>query len=60
MLSTNPFFVEKNRDILGVYINPTQDAVVLCVDAETQILARDRTQPLLPMGLGYVEGVIHD
>jgi putative transposase len=59
-LSTDPFFVEKVRDIVGPYLNPPDQAMVLCVDEKTQIQALDRTQPLLPMGLGYVEGVTHD
>lgn len=59
-LSTDPFFVEKVRDIVGLYLSPPQKAVVLCVDEKSQIQALDRTQPLLPMGLGYVEGVTHD
>ena len=59
-LSTDPFFVEKVRDIVGLYLNPPDHAVVLCVDEKTQIQALQRTQPMLPMGLGYVEGVTHD
>ena len=59
-LSTDPLFVEKVRDIVGLYLNPPDNAVVLCVDEKSQIQALDRTQPLLPMGLGYVEGVTHD
>jgi putative transposase len=59
-LSTDPFFVEKVRDIVGLYLNPPDKAVVLCVDEKSQIQALDRTQPILPMGLGYVEGVTHD
>lgn len=59
-LSTDPFFVEKVRDIVGLYMNPPEKAVVLCVDEKSQIQALDRTQPMLPMGLGYVEGVTHD
>lgn len=59
-LSTDPFFVEKVRDIVGLYLNPPDNALVLCVDEKSQIQALDRTQPLLPMGLGYVEGVTHD
>jgi putative transposase len=59
-LSTDPFFVEKLRDIVGLYLNPPDKAMVLCVDEKSQIQALDRTQPLLPMGLGYVEGVTHD
>ena len=59
-LSTDPFFVEKVRDIVGLYLHPPEKAVVLCVDEKSQIQALERTQPLLPMGLGYVEGVTHD
>jgi putative transposase len=59
-LSTDPFFVEKVRDIVGLYLNPPDKAMVLCVDEKSQIQALNRTQPLLPMGLGYVEGVTHD
>jgi len=59
-LSTDPFFIEKVRDIVGLYLNPPDKAMVLCVDEKSQIQAIDRTQPLLPMGLGYVEGVTHD
>lgn len=59
-ISTDPFFVEKVRDIVGLYLNPPDKAIVLCVDEKSQIQALDRTQPVLPMGLGYVEGVTHD
>jgi putative transposase len=59
-LSTDPFFVEKVRDIVGLYLNPPDHAMVLGVDEKSQIQALDRTQPLLPLGLGYVEGVTHD
>ena len=59
-LSTDPFFVEKVRDIVGLYLNPPDKAMVLCVDEKSQIQALDRTQPFLPMGIGYVEGVTHD
>jgi putative transposase len=59
-LSTDPFFVEKVRDIVGLYLNPPDHALVLCVDEKSQIQALNRTQPVLPMGLGYVEGVTHD
>ena len=58
-LSTDPFFVEKVRDIVGLYLNPPDHAIVLCVDEKSQIQALDRTQPMLPLGLGYVEGVTH-
>src|SRR5687767_3700243 len=59
-LSTDPLFVEKVRDIVGLYLNPPDHAVVLCVDEKSQIQALERTQPILPLGLGYVEGVTHD
>lgn len=59
-ISNDPFFIEKVRDIVGLYLNPPDHAVVLCVDEKTQVQALDRTQPVLPMGLGYVEGVTHD
>ena len=59
-LSTDPFFIEKVRDIAGLYLNPPDNALVLCVDEKSQIQALDRSQPLLPLGLGYAEGVTHD
>jgi putative transposase len=59
-LSTDPFFVEKVRAIVGLYLNPPDKALVLCVDEKSQIQALERTQPILPMGLGYAEGVTHD
>jgi transposase len=59
-LSTDPFFVEKVRDIVGLYLNPPDKALVLCVDEKSQVQALERSQPVLPMGLGYVEGVTHD
>ena len=58
-LSTDPFFVEKVRDIVGLYLNPPDKAMVLCVDEKSQIQALDRAQPVLPMGLGYLEGITH-
>ena len=59
-LSTDPFFVEKVRDVVGLYLNPPDQALVLCVDEKSQVQALERTQPVLPMGLGYLEGVTHD
>jgi len=59
-LSNDAFFVEKVRDIVGLYLNPPDHALVLCVDEKSQIQALERTQPMLPMGLGYVEGITHD
>lgn len=58
-LSTDPLFVDKVRDIVGLYLNPPDKAMVLCVDGKSQIQALDRTQPVLPMGLGYLEGITH-
>ena len=59
-LSTDPQLIEKVRDIVGLYLNPPDHAVVLCVDEKSQIQALERTQPVLPMGLGYVDGITHD
>jgi transposase len=59
-LSTDPLFVEKVRDIVGLYIAPPERAVVLCVDEKSQIQALDRTQPLLPMRPGQAERRSHD
>jgi transposase len=59
-LSTDPQFVEKVRDIVGLYLNPPDKALVLCVDEKSQIQALDRTQPLLPMRPGQVERRTHD
>lgn len=59
-LSTDPFFVDKLRDVVGLYLNPPENALVVCVDEKSQCQALERTQPMLPMGFGYVEGVTHD
>jgi len=59
-LSNDPFFIEKVRDVVGLYLNPPDHALVLCVDEKSQVQALERTQPVLPMGLGYVEGITHD
>ena len=59
-LSSDPLFVEKVRDIIGLYMSPPQRALVLCVDEKSQIQALDRTQPLLPMRPGQVERRSHD
>lgn len=58
-LSTDPLFVEKVIDIVGLYLDPPANAVVLCVDEKSQIQALDRTQPLLPMLPGQVERRTH-
>jgi transposase len=59
-LSEDPMFVEKVRDVVGLYMNPPDHAVVLCVDEKTSIQALDRTQPLLAMRPGQVERRTHD
>jgi transposase len=59
-LSTDPQFVEKVRDIVGLYLDPPERALVLCVDEKSQIQALDRTQPLLPMRPGQIERRSHD
>ena len=59
-LSKDPLFIEKVRDIVGLYLNPPDRALVLCVDEKSQIQALDRTQPLLPMRPGQVERRTHD
>ena len=46
--------------MVGLYLNPPDKAVVLCVDEKSQIQALERTQPMLPTGFGYIEGVTHD
>jgi transposase len=59
-LSADPLFVEKVRDIVGLYLNPPERALVLCVDEKSQIQALDRTQPMLPLRPGQVERRTHD
>jgi transposase len=59
-LSKDPLFIEKVRDIVGLYLHPPERALVLCVDEKSQIQALDRTQPLLPMRPGQVERRTHD
>jgi transposase len=59
-LSTDPQFVEKVRDIVGLYLNPPERALVLCLDEKTQIQALDRSQPVLPMRPGQAERRSHD
>ena len=58
-ISTDPFFAEKVIDIVGLYLDPPANAVVLCVDEKSQIQALDRTQPLLPMLPGQAERRTH-
>ena len=59
-LSKDPQFIEKVRDIVGLYMNPPQKALVLCVDEKSQIQALDRTQPIFPMRPGQAERRTHD
>src|SRR5919205_1571702 len=59
-LSTDPAFVEKVRDIVGLYLAPPDRALVLCVDEKSQVQALDRTQPLLPLRPGQAERRTHD
>jgi transposase len=59
-LSPDPLLIDKVRDIVGLYVNPPEHAVVLCVDEKSQIQALDRTQPLLPMRPGQAERRTHD
>jgi len=59
-LSQDPLFVEKVRDVVGLYMAPPDRALVLCVDEKTQVQALDRTQPLLPMRSGQIERRTHD
>ncbi len=59
-LSPDPQFIEKIRDVVGLYMSPPENAIVLCVDEKSQIQALDRTQPLLPLRPGQVERRTHD
>jgi transposase len=59
-LSPDPLFVDKVRDIVGLYINPPDGALVLCVDEKTQVQALDRTAPVLPLRPGLSERRTHD
>ena len=59
-LSPDPLFIEKVRDIVGLYVNPPDAAVVLCVDEKSQIQALDRTAPVLPLLPGVPERRTHD
>jgi len=59
-LSTDPLFIDKVRDIVGLYLNPPDKALVLSVDEKSQIQALDRSQPILPMRPGQAERRAHD
>src|ERR1700689_2906247 len=58
--SKDPQFVEKVRDIVGLYMNPPENALVLCVDEKSQVQALNRTQPILPLGPGVPARQSHD
>src|SRR5215467_3576409 len=59
-LSKDPLFIDKVRDIVGLYLDPPDKALVLCADEKSQIQALDRTQPVLPMRPGQIERRTHD
>jgi transposase len=59
-LSPDPLLIDKVRDVVGLYLNPPNHALVLCVDEKSQIQALDRTQPLLPLRPGQIERRTHD
>src|SRR3989442_6108905 len=59
-LSPDPQFIEKVRDIVGLYLHPPDKALVLCVDEKSQIQALDRTQPILPLAPGIPQRQTHD
>ena len=59
-LSRDPHFLEKLNDVVGLYLNPPEHALVLCVDEKSQIQALDRTQPLLPLRPGISARQTHD
>jgi len=59
-LSKDPLFIEKVRDIVGLYMSPPDKALVLCVDEKSEVQALDRTAPLLPMRPGQIERRTHD
>jgi len=59
-LSTDPQFIDKVRDVVGLYLDPPEAALVLCVDEKSQIQALDRSQPMFPMRLGQAARRSHD
>jgi len=59
-ISNDPKFIEKVEDVVGLYLNPPDKAIVLCVDEKSQIQALDRTQPSLPLKRGKKETITHD
>jgi hypothetical protein len=59
-LSTDPLFIDKVRDVVGLYMSPPENALVLCVDEKTQVQALDRTAPCLPMLPATPARMTHD
>lgn len=59
-LSKNPNFEEKFWDVIGLYLNPPDKALVLCCDEKSQVQALERTQPGLPLGIGHIRTQSHD
>jgi hypothetical protein len=59
-LSTDPLFIDKVRDVVGLYLAPPERAIVLCVDEKSQVQALDRSQPVLPLRPGQAERRTHD
>ena len=59
-LSNDPHFEEKFWDVIGLYLDPPDTALVLCCDEKSQVQARERTQPGLPLGIGHVRTQSHD
>src|SRR4029434_2876933 len=59
-LSSDPQFIDKVRDVVGLYLDPPERALVLCVDEKSQVQALDRSQPVLPMMPGMPERRTHD
>jgi hypothetical protein len=59
-INTDPLLIDKVRDIVGLYLNPPQSALVLCVDEKSQIQALSRSQPILPLHPGQLERRTHD
>lgn len=59
-LSSDPYFVEKVRDVVGLYMDPPENALVFCVDEKSQIQALERSQPMLPLRSGAPERATHD
>lgn len=59
-LSTDPYFIDKVHDVVGLYLDPPEQALVFCVDEKSQIQALNRTQPVLPMMPGVPQRLTHD